>query len=44
MREGKFPRSRQIGSRVLWVESEVEAWLAALPVQPLKGDKPGRAA
>jgi prophage regulatory protein len=38
MREGKFPRSREIGGKVAWIESEVEEWIAALPVRRLKGD------
>jgi prophage regulatory protein len=29
-KEGKFPRRVQVGSnRVAWLESEVEAWVAA---------------
>ena len=36
MREGKFPRSREIGGKVAWIESEVEEWIAALPVRRLK--------
>jgi prophage regulatory protein len=36
MREGKFPRSREIGGRVAWVESEVEAWIAGLPQRKYK--------
>jgi predicted DNA-binding transcriptional regulator AlpA len=32
-REGKFPRARQIGQRSVWVESEVEAFLQALPLR-----------
>ena len=38
MRRGTFPRSRQLGGKVAWIESEVEAWIAALPVRRLKGD------
>jgi prophage regulatory protein len=38
MREGKFPRSRQLGGKSCWIESEVEAWINALPVRRLKGD------
>ena len=38
MRAGAFPRSRQVGGRSLWLEHEIDAWLAALPVRPLKGD------
>ena len=36
MRGGKFPRSRIVGGKSMWVASEIEAWIAALPVRPLK--------
>jgi predicted DNA-binding transcriptional regulator AlpA len=39
MRHGRFPRSRICGGKSMWVSSEVEAWMAALPVRPLKGDE-----
>ena len=39
MRAGKFPRSRELGGKAAWIESEVEEWIAALPVRRLKGDK-----
>ncbi|WP_315731752.1 MULTISPECIES: helix-turn-helix transcriptional regulator [unclassified Bradyrhizobium] len=32
-REGKFPPGRQVGSRTLWIESEVDAWMLARPVR-----------
>ena len=41
MRAGIFPRSRVIGgssSKSMWLSTEVEDWLAGLPVRPLKGD------
>ena len=43
MRRGSFPRSRALGGKgpagkVAWIESEVEAWIAALPVRRLRGD------
>ncbi len=38
MRAGKFPRSRIAGGKSMWLSTEVDAWLAALPVRPLKGD------
>ena len=38
MRAGGFPRSRVVGGRSMWLSTEVEAWLAELPVRPLKGD------
>jgi prophage regulatory protein len=38
MRAGKFPRSRIVGGKSMWLSSEIEAWLAGLPRRPLKGD------
>jgi predicted DNA-binding transcriptional regulator AlpA len=38
MRAGKFPRSRLLGSRPVWVKAEIDAWIASLPVVRLKGD------
>jgi predicted DNA-binding transcriptional regulator AlpA len=38
MRAGKFPRSRIVGGKSMWLASEIDAWLAALPIRPLKGD------
>jgi predicted DNA-binding transcriptional regulator AlpA len=37
-RAGAFPRSRIAGGKSVWLSSEIEAWMAALPVRPLKGD------
>jgi prophage regulatory protein len=36
MREGKFPRAREVGGRAMWLASEVDAWVAALPLSTLK--------
>ncbi|MGE0038018.1 MAG: helix-turn-helix transcriptional regulator [Xanthobacteraceae bacterium] len=38
MRAGTFPRSREVGGRSMWLSSEIDAWIAALPVRKLKGD------
>jgi predicted DNA-binding transcriptional regulator AlpA len=38
MREGKFPRARVLGARSMWFEAEVQAFIDALPIAPLKGD------
>jgi predicted DNA-binding transcriptional regulator AlpA len=38
MRAGKFPRARVVGGKSMWRSDEVAAWMAALPVRPLKGD------
>src|SRR5262245_34869963 len=40
MRRGKFPRSRVVGGKSMWISTEVQTWLAALPVRKLKGDAP----
>ena len=40
MRAGTFPRSRKVGSKSMWVSTEIEAWMAALPRCRLKGDGP----
>jgi predicted DNA-binding transcriptional regulator AlpA len=40
MRAGTFPRSRVVGGKSMWLSSEIETWLAALPVRRLKGDEP----
>ena len=37
---GKFPRARVVGGQSMWLSTEIEAWLAALPVRRLKGDAP----
>jgi predicted DNA-binding transcriptional regulator AlpA len=38
MREGRFPRSRIVGGRSMWLSTDIEMWLATLPIRPLKGD------
>jgi hypothetical protein len=38
MQVGKFPRSRDIGGKSVWLEAEVEAWIKTRPIRPLKGD------
>jgi predicted DNA-binding transcriptional regulator AlpA len=38
MRAGTFPRSRIVGGKSMWLSTEIEAWMAALPVRRLKGD------
>ena len=39
MREGKFPRSRDVGGRAMWLASEIEAWIVNRPLRKLKGDR-----
>jgi prophage regulatory protein len=36
MREGKFPRSRVLGGKSVWLESDIEAWIAGLPERKYK--------
>jgi predicted DNA-binding transcriptional regulator AlpA len=38
MRKGTFPRSRIVGGKSKWLSTEIDAWMAALPVRKLKGD------
>jgi predicted DNA-binding transcriptional regulator AlpA len=39
-RAGKFPRSRNLHGKAVWLSREVEAFLNALPRTKLKGDAP----
>jgi predicted DNA-binding transcriptional regulator AlpA len=36
MRAGTFPRSRIVGGKSMWLSSEIDGWLAGLPLRPLK--------
>ncbi len=38
MQEGKFPRARAMGGKTVWLKSEIDAWISALPIRQLKGD------
>ena len=40
MRMGVFPRSRIVNGRSMWLSTEIETWIAELPLRPLKGDQP----
>jgi predicted DNA-binding transcriptional regulator AlpA len=40
MRENRFPRARIIGGKSAWFESEIDHFLASLPVRPYKDDAP----
>jgi predicted DNA-binding transcriptional regulator AlpA len=42
MQAGKFPRARDLHGRPVWIESEIDEWMAALPVRKLKGDDDAR--
>jgi predicted DNA-binding transcriptional regulator AlpA len=39
MRAGTFPRSRIVGGKSTWLNTEIDQWLANLKVRPLKGDQ-----
>jgi predicted DNA-binding transcriptional regulator AlpA len=38
MRDGKFPRARDVNGRPAWIEREVNDWISNLPPRRLKGD------
>jgi predicted DNA-binding transcriptional regulator AlpA len=40
MRAGTFPRSLIVGGQSKWRSSDIDQWLAQLPIRPLKGDAP----
>lgn len=39
MQRGLFPRAKDVNGRPGWLESEIEAWIAALPTARIKGDQ-----
>jgi predicted DNA-binding transcriptional regulator AlpA len=39
MRRGKFPRARDANGHPVWLQSEVNEWVKALPVRKFKGDR-----
>jgi predicted DNA-binding transcriptional regulator AlpA len=38
MQEDKFPRSRELGGKVMWIEAEIDDWVAGLPIRQFKGE------
>ncbi|MBR1155638.1 AlpA family transcriptional regulator [Bradyrhizobium sp. JYMT SZCCT0428] len=36
MRAGKFPRSREVGGKVAWLESEIDEWMVTRPLRSYK--------
>jgi predicted DNA-binding transcriptional regulator AlpA len=38
MQNGRFPRSRNLGGKTGWIECEVDNWINARPLAPIKGD------
>jgi predicted DNA-binding transcriptional regulator AlpA len=39
MQQNRFPRARVIGGKSVWIESEVDDFLAALPLRHYKSDR-----
>jgi predicted DNA-binding transcriptional regulator AlpA len=39
MRDGIFPRGREIGGRTFWIESEVDDFINGRPARQLKGEE-----
>jgi predicted DNA-binding transcriptional regulator AlpA len=39
MRNGIFPRSRDLGGKTCWLASEIDAWILSRPVRRYKGDE-----
>jgi len=39
MREGKFPKSRNIGGKAAWLESDIETWIQARPKNAFKDEE-----
>jgi predicted DNA-binding transcriptional regulator AlpA len=44
MQNRKFPRARDVHGRPMWLESEINEFIAALPVKRIKGDADDRGA
>ena len=40
MRAGTFPRARIVGGKSMWLRTEIDTWMAALPLRKLKGELP----
>lgn len=40
MRAGKFPRSREVVGKSMWISTEIEAWMTQLPIRQLKPEDP----
>ena len=38
MREGRFPRARDLNGKTVWLETEVDEFLEALPAKSYLGD------
>jgi predicted DNA-binding transcriptional regulator AlpA len=40
MQLGTFPRARKVGGQTMWLSTDIDAWLANLPLRRIKGDGP----
>jgi predicted DNA-binding transcriptional regulator AlpA len=38
MQLGTFPRARKVGGHSMWLSTDIDAWLANLPIRRIKGD------
>jgi predicted DNA-binding transcriptional regulator AlpA len=38
MKKGLFPRSRILGGKICWLESEIDQWMEELPKRRFKGE------
>jgi predicted DNA-binding transcriptional regulator AlpA len=38
MQKGDFPRARDLGGKIAWIESEIEKWINELPIRQFKAD------
>jgi predicted DNA-binding transcriptional regulator AlpA len=38
MQAGAFPRARKVGGHSMWLSTEIDDWLAGLPVRPYRDD------
>jgi predicted DNA-binding transcriptional regulator AlpA len=41
MQAGTFPRARKVGGQTMWLSTDIDEWLANLPIRRIKGDRPG---
>jgi predicted DNA-binding transcriptional regulator AlpA len=39
MQAGTFPRAREVGDELMWLESEVDEWMNSRPIRLFKNDK-----
>ena len=39
MRQGKFPRARDLNGAPVWIKSEIADWISRLPIKQYRGDE-----